>query len=64
MIGAAFVSAAVFPAADAGVRLLVMALAAGVVAAIVRDWRVSASPPPAGVGFVAGVFSTRRQPGR
>jgi hypothetical protein len=39
MIGAAFVSAALFPAGDGIARLLVMALAAGVVAAIVRDWR-------------------------
>jgi hypothetical protein len=58
MIGAAFVSAAVFPAADAGARLLVMALAAGVVAAIVRDWRaclgVTVFAALLYVGFLAG----------
>ena len=41
VIGAAFAGAALFPVADPGARLLVMALAAGVVAAIVRDWRAS-----------------------
>ena len=42
VIGAAFAGAALFPAGDGGARLLVMALAAGVVAATVRDWRACA----------------------
>jgi len=58
MIGAAFASAALFPAGDSGARLLVMALAAGAVAAIVRDWRaclgVTVFAALVYVGFLAG----------
>jgi len=58
MIGAAFAGAALFPAGDGGARLLVMALAAGVVAAIVRDWRaglgVTVFAALVYVGFLAG----------
>jgi hypothetical protein len=58
MIGAAFVSAAMFSSGDGGARLLVMALAAGAVAAIVRDWRaclgVTVFAALVYVGFLAG----------
>jgi len=58
VIGAAFVSAAAFPAVDSGARLLVMALAAGLIAAIVRDWRACAGVTVFAalvyVGFLAG----------
>lgn len=58
VIGAAFVGAALFPAGDSGARMLVMALAAGVVAAIVRDWRaclgVTVFAALVYVGFLAG----------
>ncbi|MFF5297662.1 hypothetical protein [Paractinoplanes globisporus] len=58
VIGAAFVSAAAFPPAETGARLLVMALAAGVIAAIVADWRawlgVTVFAALVYVGFLAG----------
>lgn len=58
VIGAAFVSAAAFPAAELGPRLLLMALAAGVLAAIVADWRaclgVTVFAALVYVGFLAG----------
>jgi hypothetical protein len=51
VVGAAFTAAAVFGPAQWSARVLLMAVAAGLVAAVVKDWRASA-----GVALIAALL--------